>query len=127
MQSHSTTGCGSAFARLIDKAMLPGSNLTLVPLTGSDLPAVVDENTYRRLRDLGFPPTWNYNNNGNGKGYVKAHLACVAAVTVARFIHANPPARFRVKFRNGESRDLRRDNVKAVRISKSTVRRRRAA
>ncbi|MEM1019173.1 MAG: hypothetical protein AAGJ09_01645 [Pseudomonadota bacterium] len=119
MTQHSDYRWVTDFTRLVEIAQRPGSGLTCVPLTNSDLPAVVETEAYEALREMGFPARWNFNASKAGRGYIKAHLSGYATLSVARFIHPNPPKEFRVDFRNGESRDLRRANVEIVRTRRT--------
>ena len=95
------------------KQTINGRHCVLIPLSGSDLPAIVDQYDYDNLQSLGLSQCWHFNSNGTGSGYVRAAFNGESGSNnhqVARII-TQAGRRQVVRYRNGNTRDLTRFNL----------------
>jgi hypothetical protein len=91
-----------------------GSPIVLVPVRGGALPATVDAEDFDRLVAVGISPMWLFNKARQGKAYVRAghprQEATGGLVTIARLI-MEAPAGNRVRYWDGDTLNLRRENL----------------
>jgi len=83
MRAPPDAGRDDAFAQLVNTAEKPGGYLVTVPLTNSELPAVVERDVYHGLISQGLPARWYYEEAKAGYGYVKAHMPGKGDVLIA--------------------------------------------
>ena len=73
--------------------------------------AVIDEATFLELMDMGLSPAWSVNREGSVMTF--SQKASGSRVTVARVIMDAKPGQ-QVRFRDGDSRNLRKSNLQLV-------------
>ena len=89
-----------------------GREIVLVPL-GREMKyhAKLYNDDYERLLQLGVTGKWNTHDNGDGRLYVTVRSKINRHhIIVARLI-ANPLPGYSVYYKNGDTLDLRRDNL----------------
>jgi hypothetical protein len=89
-----------------------GQEIVLVPLDPErKYYAKLYADDYERLLKLGVTGEWSVHNNGSGRLYVTVRSKINAHhIIVARLI-ANPLPGYSVYYKNGDTLDLRRDNL----------------
>jgi hypothetical protein len=91
-----------------------GVPVATIPLVGTDRRAKVTHEDFLRLKAAGLEWLWNRSGNANkGRGYVTVRATLDGqrfTVVVARLILEAPP-NMRVKYRDENSFNLRRDNL----------------
>jgi len=94
-----------------DKDGLP---VAMIPLIGTDRRAKVALEDFLRLKAAGVPDIWSRSGDANkGRGYVTSRATLggqTFTFIVARLILEAPP-NMRVKYHDGNSLNLRRDNL----------------
>jgi hypothetical protein len=82
-------------------------NLVQVPLDQSDRPAILYEDDFALLMDMGVSPRWSY--NAATMGHVKCYCGG-KALSIARIL-VDAGKGERIQFLNCDRTDLRRDNL----------------
>jgi hypothetical protein len=82
-------------------------NIVHVPLDYSDRPAILYEDDFALLMDMGVSPRWAY--NAATMGHVKCYCGG-KALSIARIL-VDAGKGERIQFLNGDRTDLRRDNL----------------
>ena len=93
-----------------------GHAIVLVPLANHPEPAIIDPSDFERLHTLGIGDQWTRNCDGKGRG--RGYVRCkgphgIGLITIARIV-AGAGAGENVKYSDGDSLNLRADNLVLV-------------